>query len=66
MKLSRDTAEGRQKASQYIAAAESLANIDPSEAERLMRKAADIDGPALTPVESEYLTYAQAHPRATA
>ena len=58
-----ETNEARTKASQYIAAAENLSDIDPGMADVLLAKAAAIDAWSLNPVESEYLTYAKAHPR---
>jgi hypothetical protein len=62
-RLAKETAEGRAKAAQYIAAAENLADVDPEMADRLLAKAADIDGPSLSPVEGEYLAYSLAYPR---
>jgi len=58
-----ETNEARTKASQYIAAAENLSDIDPGMADVLLAKAAAIDAWSLSPVETEYLAYAKAHPR---
>lgn len=63
MKASAESREGREKAGKYIAAAENIADVDPDMAERLLAKAADIDGPTLTMVEQEYLRYAKTYPR---
>lgn len=63
VKAQRESSEGREKASKYIAAAEAIEDIDPNEAERLLRKAADIDGPVLSVVEKEYVRYAAMFPR---
>lgn len=62
LRVQKETEEGRTKASRYIAAAENIADMDPDMAEHLMQKAADIDGPMLSPVEQEYLRYAETHP----
>ena len=56
-------AEDRAKASKYLTAAEALSAVDPVMAETLLAKAADVDGPIMSPVESEYLAYVEAHPR---
>jgi hypothetical protein len=57
------TASARAKADQYLAAAERLSDVDPAMADILIAKATAIDTAILSPVESEYLAYAKAHPR---
>jgi hypothetical protein len=53
--------EAQGKAGQYMLAAELLQDTDPETAELLLTKAADIEHVGLSPVEREYLTYAEAH-----
>lgn len=56
----RDRIDAEDRAAIYLRAAESLANLDPEEAERLTTKAASVAPPAPSDIEAEYLAFATA------
>ena len=47
----------RQKAAVMVQAAEMIAKIDPTEADVLIARAGDLEGPSFTPLEQEILSY---------
>lgn len=56
-----EAAGRKHKAAKYLAAAEILADVDKAESERLLAQASDTAGDMLTPLEEEYLRFAEAH-----
>ena len=60
--LATEALMGKKRAARYLEAAEVLAEVDPESSESLLQRAAQAETTVLSPVESEYLSYVEAHP----